>query len=165
VLVHPFIKLGYVLDFVVETAKWSELTTEQVYAIMKLRTNVFYAEQQVDDEELDGRDLEPECEHYWIADDTGVLSYARVLFDDAPTDRDARHVVGRVVTRADARGKGLASQVLHAAIQKHAHEPMVLHAQSYAVPLYAKLGFEKFGEPYLEAGIPHVSMYRAGDHT
>jgi ElaA protein len=128
---------------------------------MKLRTNVFYVEQHVDDEELDDRDLEPSCEHYWIADETGVLAYARVLFDEVASDRDAHRVIGRVVTRADARGRGLASQVLRAAIDAHTAEPMLLHAQSYAAPLYAKLGFEAFGEPYLEAGIPHVSMYRA----
>jgi ElaA protein len=148
-------------DCSVETASWAELTTEQVYAIMKLRTNVFYVEQNVNDEELDDRDLEPTTEHYWIADETGVLAYARVLFDEVASDRDAHRVIGRVVTRADARGQGLASRVLRTAIGTHAAEPMVLHAQSYAAPLYAKFGFEAFGEPYLEAGIPHVSMYRA----
>lgn len=38
---------------------------------------------------------------------------------------------------------------------------MLLHSQQYIAPLYAKVGFEPFGEVYEEAGIPHVSMYRA----
>jgi ElaA protein len=39
---------------------------------------------------------------------------------------------------------------------------MLLHSQEYIAPLYAKFGFESFGESYIEAGIPHISMYRAG---
>ena len=38
---------------------------------------------------------------------------------------------------------------------------MLLHSQEYIAPLYAKAGFEPFGEIYLEAGISHVSMYRS----
>ena len=41
-------------------------------------------------------------------------------------------------------------------------EAMMLHAQDYVVGLYARFGFEAFGEPYDEAGIVHRSMYRAG---
>ena len=38
----------------------------------------------------------------------------------------------------------------------------MLHAQEYVVGLYERFGFEAFGEPYEEAGIPHRSMYRGG---
>jgi len=41
-------------------------------------------------------------------------------------------------------------------------EPLLLHSQQYIAPLYAKFGFEPFGEVYNEAGLPHVMMYRAG---
>ena len=41
------------------------------------------------------------------------------------------------------------------------HEALLLHAQEYVAPLYAKAGFEAFGAPYDEAGIAHISMYRA----
>jgi ElaA protein len=41
-----------------------------------------------------------------------------------------------------------------------AGEASLLHAQSYIAPLYAKFGFEAFGDEYQEAGIPHLSMYR-----
>jgi ElaA protein len=39
---------------------------------------------------------------------------------------------------------------------------LLLHSQSYVAPLYAKFGFEAFGDEYQEAGIAHRSMYRAG---
>ena len=46
-------------------------------------------------------------------------------------------------------------------IERHGHESMLLHSQEYIAPLYARYGFEAFGEIYVEAGLPHVMMYRA----
>lgn len=143
------------------TKTWSQLTTDELYAFLKLRTDVFYLEQQVDDTELDDRDQEPTTEHLWIADETGVASYLRVIVDAEPTHRDARHLFGRVVTRPDARGRGLSQQLIAEVIRRHGHEAMLLHAQTYIAPLYAKFGFEAFGDEYVEAGIAHVLMYRA----
>jgi len=140
---------------------WSELTTDELYSFLKLRTDVFYLEQKVDDEELDWRDSEPTTEHYWIADDAGTASYLRVIVDAAPEHRDAHRLFGRVVTRADRRGEGLSSLLIAEVLTAHGHEAMLLHAQVYIAPLYAKFGFEVFGDPYIEAGIPHLMMYRA----
>ena len=140
---------------------WGELTTDELYAFLKLRTDVFYIEQRIDESELDDRDSEPGTEHYWIADEHGVAAYLRTLVDATPTYLDATRVIGRVVTRADRRGQGLANKLMREVFARHASEPMMLHAQEYIAPLYSKLGFEPFGEVYQEAGIPHISMYRA----
>jgi ElaA protein len=141
---------------------WSELTTDELYGILKLRTDVFLVEQKVDEEELDHRDREPTAQHRWIVDDSGVAAYLRVLLDDEPEHRDARLSFGRVVVRADRRGEGLARILIAGVMDDHGTEAFVLHAQQYIVPLYASFGFEVFGETYLEAGLPHVGMYRAG---
>jgi ElaA protein len=141
---------------------WSELTREELYSFIKLRTDVFFVEQRIDEEELDNRDQEPTTEHLWIADAAGTAAYLRVLVDAAALHLDARQSFGRVVVRADRRGEGLAQLLVARVIEQHGHEPMLLHAQEYIVPLYAKFGFEAFGEKYIEAGIPHISMYRAG---
>ena len=140
---------------------WGELTTAELYSLLKLRTDVFFVEQRIDEEELDNRDLEPTVLHYWIADAAGTAAYLRVLYDDTPEHRDAHRVIGRVVTRADRRGEGLASQLMARVIEDFGGEPMLLHAQEYIAPLYARHGFVAFGEVYQEAGIPHISMYRA----
>jgi ElaA protein len=139
---------------------WSELTTTDLYSFLKLRTDVFYLEQKVDEEELDGRDLEPETRHFWIADDRGTAAYLRVIADAEPEYRDARRLIGRVVVRADRRGEGLAQLLITEVIARFGHEAMLLHAQEYVAPLYAKFGFEAFGDSYQEAGIAHLSMYR-----
>ena len=141
---------------------FDELTPRELYEIAKLRTDVFFVEQKVDETELDYRDLEPATRHYWIADEDGsVLAYLRTLWDDEPQHRAAHVVIGRVVTRADARGRGLAGRLLAAAIADNPDDDVLLHAQEYAQALYAKAGFEPYGEVYLEAGIRHIGMYRS----
>ena len=141
---------------------WSELTLEELYSFVKLRTDVFFVEQRIDEEELDNRDQEPTTEHFWIADATGTAAYLRVLVDAEAIHLDANLCLGRVVVRADRRGEGLAQVLVARVMEQHGHESMLLHAQEYIAPLYAKFGFESFGESYIEAGLPHISMYRAG---
>ncbi|NQX29802.1 GNAT family N-acetyltransferase [Microbacteriaceae bacterium VKM Ac-2854] len=140
---------------------WSELTTEEVYEIARLRSNVFLVEQHVDDEELDRRDLEPDAMHWFVADDQGIASYLRTLLNAEAEYADAHRIVGRVVTRADRRGEGLAMRLFGAVLERFGTEPLLLHAQSYIAPLYRKSGFVEYGQEYIEAGIPHISMYRS----
>lgn len=146
----------------VVSRSWSELTTSELYAILKLRTDVFFVEQKVDEEELDNRDQEPGTRHYWIVDATGTAAYLRVLENESPDHLDAHHIIGRVVVRQDRRGEGLAQLLMARALEEFSGIPMLLHAQQYVSALYAKFGFVAFGEPYDEATIKHISMYRAG---
>jgi len=143
---------------------WSELTRDEFFELARLRTEVFFLEQRIDEPELDDRDRDETTEHVWITDALGPASYLRVIVDKTvqPGNQDARRLIGRVVTRADRRGEGLSRRLLEHVIQQHGHEPMALHSQSYIQPLYAAVGFEAFGDEYVEAGIPHLSMYRAG---
>ena len=139
---------------------WSELTIDELYAILKLRTDVFFLEQKIDETELDDRDREPATTHYWLADGPVVTSYLRVLQDAGPEHLDAAHVVGRVVVHPGHRGAGLAQVLLQRVIDDVGDRALLLHAQDYIVPLYARFGFVPFGPSYLEAGIAHQSMYR-----
>lgn len=141
---------------------WSELTTDELYSFLKLRTDVFFVEQRIDEEELDNRDQEPTTRHLWIADAAGTAAYLRVIFDDEPEHFDARILFGRVVVRPDRRGQGLAQILIERVLEAYGRESMLLHAQEYIAGLYAKYGFEPFGDPYVEAGLSHVMMYRAG---
>jgi ElaA protein len=141
---------------------WSELEPLEVYAIAKLRTDVFFVEQRVDEEELDWRDVEPTTVHLFLCEGRDVVAYLRVLRDEVAEHGGAHRVVGRVVVDRAHRGSGLARLLLARAIELFGDEPMLLHAQSYIAPLYAGAGFEAFGDEYVEAGIPHISMIRPG---
>jgi ElaA protein len=160
--VFLLIKLGTMPECSIAHKSWGQLTTLELYSLLKLRTDVFFVEQRIDEEELDNRDQEPTTEHLWVADATGVAAYLRVLVDAKSSHLDARHSFGRVVVRSDRRGEGLAQVLVARVMERYGHESMLLHSQEYIAPLYAKFGFESFGESYIEAGIPHISMYRAG---
>jgi ElaA protein len=139
---------------------WSVLTTDELYGILKLRTDVFFLEQKIDETELDDRDRESETVHYWLAAGTTITAYLRVLLDAEPEYLDAARVIGRVVVHPEHRGAGLAQLLLQRVIDDFGSRAMLLHAQSYIVPLYARFGFVPVGTAYLEAGIAHQSMYR-----
>ena len=142
---------------------WSELTTEELYEILKLRTDVFYVEQKVDESELDRRDREHTTDHLWIAGENGdVAAYLRVLRDEVSEHGDAHRLPGRVVVGPAYRGKGLAQLLLSRVVELYGSESMLLHSQSYITGLYAAFGFVAVGDEFVEAGIPHRTMYRAG---
>jgi len=155
-------KLAPVPNHSITRKTWPELSTDELFAFLRLRTAVFFVEQRIDEEELDDRDPDPRTEHLWIEDERGVAAYLRLVLLDEPEHRDARRLPGRVVVRADRRGEGLARELLGRVLELHGHEPLLVHSQSYVAPLYESFGFVPFGEEYVEAGIPHISMYRAG---
>ncbi|GLY17498.1 ElaA protein [Kineosporia sp. NBRC 101677] len=137
-------------------ALWDDLTPGEAYALLKLRVDVFVVEQKCPYPELDGRDVEPGTEHLWLADEHGPTAYLRLL-----ADPDGRARIGRVCTRADARGRSLAGRLMEAALA--GLEPgreTVLDAQAHLTGWYARYGFTASGPEYLEDGIPHVPMRR-----
>ncbi|WP_326569419.1 GNAT family N-acetyltransferase [Amycolatopsis rhabdoformis] len=133
-----------------------DLTAAQLYAILRLRGEVFVVEQECVYADIDGRDLLPTTRHLWLADPAGgVTAYLRVLADPDGVSR-----IGRVVTAASARGQGLAASLMEAALADAPGE-FVLDSQTYAQSLYARFGFVAEGDEFLDDGIPHITMRRA----
>lgn len=141
----------------VHRSAWAELDPRMLHDLVRLRVDVFVVEQGCCYPELDGRDLEPGTEHWWTADDRGPTSYLRVL---AEPDGSGR--IGRVVTRLDARGRGLAGRLMDEVLAVHGHRTLVLDAQVYVEKFYRARGFEVTGPQYLDDGIPHLPMCRIG---
>ncbi|WP_116200089.1 GNAT family N-acetyltransferase [Amycolatopsis circi] len=133
-----------------------DLAAADLYEILRLRSEVFVVEQDCVYADIDGRDLLPETRHLWLASETEILAYLRVLAEPGGGSR-----IGRVVTAKSARGQGLAAQLMAAALDG-AVGSFVLDAQTYAQGLYARFGFVVAGEEFLEDGIPHVTMRRPG---
>ena len=139
----------------VRIAPFADLSGATVHDIAKLRVDVFVVEQDCAYAELDGRDTEPATRHLWVERDGDVLAYLRVL-DDGPCLR-----VGRVVTRRDSRGRGLAAGLIEAALDHcGTRRPVELSAQAHLERWYARWGFVASGAPYDEVGILHVPMRR-----
>ncbi|XVX20718.1 GNAT family N-acetyltransferase [Actinomycetota bacterium] len=139
----------------VHSASFADLEAPMAYRLWALRESVFVVEQDCPYQELDGRDLEPATRHLWCADDAGEpTAYLRVLADPGA----AR--IGRVLTRADQRGRGLAARLMHAALAEIGERPSVLDAQAHLVDWYAAFGYAPSGRGFVEDGIPHVPMRR-----
>jgi ElaA protein len=138
-------------------ARFAELTTTELYGLLRLRVDVFVVEQECAYPELDGRDTEPGTVHVWYADGGGVpLAYLRVLDADGDPAR-----IGRVVTAPAARGDGLAGRLLAAALELIGERDCVLAAQAHLTGFYGRYGFVGTGPEFLDDGIPHVPMRRA----
>jgi predicted GNAT family N-acyltransferase len=127
---------------------------EEMAALIELRHEVFCDEQGVPvREELDGRDHE--AMHLVAVSGTEVLATCRLLFVGATVQ------FSRLAVRASARRRGIATALLQRADEEAragGARRLVLHAQTYARPLYDAAGYEPRGRVFMEAGIEHVAM-------
>ncbi|MFD6860317.1 GNAT family N-acetyltransferase [Rhodococcus sp. NPDC060090] len=123
-----------------------------LYKILMLRTDVFVHEQRIVDEpELDGVDLEPFTELYWIEENNAVVATLRLINDGDPAH------IGRVATARSARGRGLAAGLIEAAVAA-SPTAVEISAQARLEKWYERFGFARTGPNYIEAGINHVPM-------
>ncbi len=138
-------------------ASFAELDARTFHDLLRLRIDVFVVEQSCPYPELDGRDVEPGTRHLWLTRDGAVVAYLRILADPGGVAR-----IGRVVVAPAARGTGLAGRLMTEALALVGAGPCALEAQSYLVDFYAGHGFTVSGPGYLDDGIPHTPMRRAG---
>lgn len=145
----------------VTSKRFDELSTAELYELLRLRCDVFVVEQACAYPELDGHDTDPGTTHHWIASepdtDTDVpriAAYLRTL-----TEPDGTTRIGRVVTAPSARGHGLAALLVEH-VGAVTTGPITLDAQSYLADWYRRLGYEVDGAEFVEDGIPHVPMRR-----
>ena len=135
--------------------RFSNLDTNELYEILKLRFDVFVLEQTCLYQEIDN--LDQEAIHVYIKDGEDIVAYLRVL------DRGIESVdvaIGRVI--AKNRRQGLGTLVLKEGI-KAAKEffyanAIYLEAQTYAKEFYENLGFEQISDEFLLDGIAHIKM-------
>ena len=141
---------------VVHAAPTNELDPRTLYAILRLRSEVFVVEQSCAYLDPDGRDLEPGCVQLWIEAGSGsVVATARLLAEPG-----GGHRIGRVCTAPAARQRGLGAALMVAALERCGDAPVVLAAQSQLTSWYEQFGFETTGHEFLDDGIPHTEMIR-----
>nr|WP_139790406.1 GNAT family N-acetyltransferase [Xaviernesmea rhizosphaerae] len=148
------------IDYDVDVRPMDALSSQELYALLKLRTDVFIVEQACIYPELDGRD--PEALHLRLLSGGDLLAAARLF---GPGEMAETVKIGRVVVAPDHRGRGLGQALMRTALDTCARlfpaEPVALSAQSHLVPFYRALGFVPTSDEYLDAGVPHVDMRRA----
>jgi ElaA protein len=138
-------------------AAFGELDAYTLYALLRLRAEVFVVEQECAYLDLDGLDTEAATRHLWLERAGEVIAYLRIL---ALPDGGRR--IGRVVVAKAARGEGLAARLMEAALEQIGDRPCDLNAQSYLVDFYRGYGFAPVAPEFLDDGIPHTPMARPG---
>jgi YbgC/YbaW family acyl-CoA thioester hydrolase len=138
-----------------KTGGWAELGPDA----RQLRTDVFVKEQRIP-AELEWDDADATAVHAVAYNRLGKpVATGRLLPAEGGVAK-----IGRMAVHQVLRGCGFGEQVLRtlaAASQQRGDRSIALHAQRSARDFYARLGFEAQGEPFEEAGIPHITMRSA----
>lgn len=132
---------------------FDELTTKELYELLKARAEIFVVEQNCVYQNLDDKDYH--ALHVFFEEEGKVMAYLRAFPKEAGTVQ-----MGRVLTRQ--HGTGLGGRLLKTGIEqiqkKMKAKQIFIEAQSYAIGFYERKGFRIVSDEFLEDGIPHVKM-------
>jgi len=136
---------------------FDELTTKELYSILRLRSEVFVVEQNCVFLDMDNKDQY--CHHLMGWEGDRLLGYSRVLSAGISY---AESSIGRIVTSPAARGRGIGRELLVQSINTlyslHGKRDIRIGAQYYLKKFYESFGFVQKGDVYLEDGIEHIEM-------
>ncbi len=132
-----------------------ELKTDELYELLKVRSEVFVVEQNCVYQDLD--DDDQTSIHLWLTREDKILALARVC----PAGTHMKEIsIGRVITTE--RGKGYGRQIMlyaiEAAIQHFDARHIDIEAQEYAKGFYEMVGFGQSSDTFMLDGIPHIKM-------
>lgn len=140
-------------------AAFDDLSVQELYQLLQLRTEVFAVEQNCAFQDMDGADAQ--AVHLMGTRDGQLLAYARCFPAGV---KFAQASIGRVATRRTVRGTGLGHVLLAQAVQSVGMlwgvQPIRIGAQAHLEKFYNRHGFVTVGVPYVEDGIDHVEMLR-----
>ena len=139
------------------TKTFSELDTEDLYQILRIRSEVFVVEQDCVYQDIDNKDQN--AIHLYYKENDQIVAYTRIF---KAGDYYKNPCIGRVVVSKKDRGNDLGKKIMIDSMeyikQNLKGEKIELSAQKYLDKFYKDLGFYKIGEDYLEDGIPHQRM-------
>ena len=133
--------------------EFSELTTTELYEILKVRAEIFIMEQNINYQDMD--DIVYRSLHFFYKDGDKIVAYLRCFYDG---DDNVR--IGRVLTMTHGIGLGrkLLEESLPIIVKKMKCIKLSMDAQAYAIGFYEKFGFKVVSDEFLEEGIMHVIM-------
>ncbi|MFD1161352.1 MULTISPECIES: GNAT family N-acetyltransferase [Hwangdonia] len=141
----------------IKVKKFQELSIDELYYLLQLRSEVFVVEQDCVYQDLDGKD--EKALHVLGIKNDKIIAYTRIFkpgyyFDEAS--------IGRVVVAKNERQYKYGYAIMKAsieAVKNHFNETKIkISAQTYLNKFYNNLGFKAIGDEYLEDNIPHIVM-------
>ncbi len=139
------------MNFIVKN--FSELTKEELYEILRVRSQIFVAQMKMNCQDIDGVDFN--AVHFYLQQDGKILAYLRTFYVDKNTIK-----IGRVLSVE--HGKGLGADIMKKSIsyikKNMPCKTICLDSQKYAVGFYEKIGFKTVSDEFYEEGVLHVKM-------
>lgn len=137
--------------------RFDDLTTRELYSIIKTRIDVFVVEQECPYEEADNKDQD--AAHLYMEDGGRIISYARLVPAGISYPQAS---IGRVLVDKEYRGNGYATSLLEKSIafitREWGEKEIKIQAQTYLQNFYRSFGFRQVSDEYLDDGIPHIDM-------
>lgn len=139
--------------------KFEELTPHELYAIIKLRNEVFVVEQDCVFQDADDKDQT--SFHLMGMNEGKLVAYSRIV---PPGIAYKEPSIGRVVSSPSLRGTGIGKELMIKSIESlyklFNNAPIKIGAQVYLLKFYSSFGFTTTGDIYLEDGIEHITMFK-----
>ncbi len=135
---------------------FDQLTTDELYELLRIRSDVFVVEQNCVYQDVDGNDQT--AIHIWLTKDGKVVAMCRICPDGTKMPHTS---IGRVITTE--RGKGYGMLIMKIAINvvksriPHA-DHIEIEAQLTKLKFYERLGFVATSEPFMMEGLMHIEM-------
>ena len=143
------------------TKTFSALTVDELYDVLRLRSEVFIVEQKCIFLDIDNNDRKAFHTIGFMGDE--VVATTRLF--DKDIMYDGYQSIGRVVGSPRHRGLGIGKALMQYSISEcerlFGKGPIKIGAQLYLKKFYSEQGFEQSGDMYLEDEIDHIPMIRA----
>ena len=141
------------------TKPFNQLTPQEIYAVLRLRNEVFVVEQNCVFQDADNKDQH--CYHLLLYRQAELVAYARLV----PSGVTFTEIsIGRIVTSPAVRGTGVGKVLMEHALEQTytllGNGPIRIGAQLYAIGFYENFGFAAAGRIYDEDGIDHIEMVK-----
>ena len=139
----------------ITTKRFSDLKLEELYGILRVRSEVFVTGQKCLYVDPDGRDFG--SVQVFASKGERIMACLRIYGKEAGVVQ-----IGRVAVIESLRGTGIGRMMMRQAIsyvtENSTDEKIYLEAQTYAIGFYEKLGFKVISDEFLDEGIPHKGM-------
>ncbi len=137
--------------------KFEQLSLDELYDILKMRSEIFVVEQECVYLDVDGKDKD--VFHLFLKENSKILAYCRILPKGIAYEEAS---IGRVIVNRNFRKEKLGETLMTKAISYLKdvlkEKEIKIQAQAYLLSFYKKFGFQEISEEYLEDGIPHIDM-------
>ena len=152
---HNSYRMSIDQKLVLHKKAFHELTVDELYELLRVRSLVFVVEQNCAYQDLDGDDQD--SIHLWLTLEGKTVAIARVC----PAGTHMHEIsIGRVVTtkRGQGYGKQIMRHAIEVGIECFGAERIDIEAQEYAKGFYESVGFKQSSDTFMLDGIPHIKM-------